>query len=120
MVCPAGHPASQVAPPVVGDGAGAGPGAGAGADPPVVAGGMVVVASPSHSIVHFAPVLCFFLLEMKETFRELLVVLTSGLLVLQYDFGFCPCSCTIILSALLPLQLDFLLLMLNFEQENFS
>merc|ERR1712241_1218379 len=85
MVCPAGHPASQVAPPVVGDGAGAGPGAGAGADPPVVAGGMVVVASPSHSIVHFAPVLCFFLLEMKETFRELLVVLTSGLLVLQYD-----------------------------------
>ena len=52
---------------------------------PVVAGGVVI--SDSHSMVHLAPVLCFFLLEMKDTFRELVVVLTSGLLVLQYLQG---------------------------------
>ena len=50
-------------------------------EPPVEGG---VVASDWHSTLHTAPVLCFFLLVMKDTFRNLEVVLTSGLFVLQY------------------------------------
>merc|ERR1711887_521516 len=82
---------------------------------------VVVVVSDSHCIMHFAPVLCFFLLEMKDTFRNLEVVLTSGLFFLQYDFDFLlPCSLMIILSPVFPEHLEFLLSMLNSEQENLS
>jgi len=87
-------------------------------EPPVDVG---VVASDSHCIMHSAPVLCFFLLEMKDTFRNLEVVVTSGLFFLQYAFDFLlPCSWIIILSPVFPEHLDFLLSMLNSEQENLS